>query len=257
MIKAIFIDVDGTLLSHRTHHVPESTRRSLKALRQKGIWVFVCTGRHLPELRKLPLGGVEFDGYVTLNGQLVLNGDETMLYGNPLPEPVRREIAAIFTGNELPTLLMEEKRNYINYIDALVETVQQKISSPLPRVERYEGAPIYQASIYLKNEEEGLLRARLPKDAKMVRWNNGGVDVIPASGGKAEGMKHLLRCFGLAPQEVMAFGDGDNDTDMLTFAGVGVAMGNGADCAKAAADFVTADIDDDGVEKALRHFGLL
>ena len=63
--------------------------------------------------------------------------------------------------------------------------------------------------------------------------------------------------FGLSRQEIVAFGDGNNDTDMLTFAGIGVAMGNGAACAKAAADFVTADIDDDGVEKALRNLMIL
>lgn len=251
------MDVDGTLLSHRTHCVPESTSRSLKLLWQKGIKVFVCTGRHLPELRKLPLGDVEFDGFVTLNGQLVLDREGNCLFGNPLPEPVRREIAAMFTGHELPMLLMEERRNYVNYIDELVEYVQEKISSPLPQIGCYDGAPIYQASIYLRQEQLAPLRARLPEDAKMVRWNSSGVDVIPATGGKAEGMKQLLHHFGLQPAEVMAFGDGENDTDMLSFAGIGIAMGNGAPCAKAAADYVTADIDDDGVEKALRHFALL
>lgn len=257
MMKAIFMDVDGTLLSHKSRKVPDSTVRSLKKLQQQGILVFVCTGRHLPQLHKLPLDGVAFDGFVTLNGQLVLDQAEKMLYGNPLPETVRREIAVMFTGHELPILLMEEQRNYINHIDDLVEYVQEKIASPLPQVQCYEGAPIYQASIYLKNDEEELLRDRLPADAKMVRWMSGGVDVIPTSGGKAEGMKHLLHHFGLSREEVMAFGDGDNDTDMLSFAGIGVAMGNGTDCAKAAAEFVTADIDDDGVEKALRYYGFL
>ena len=257
MVKAIFMDVDGTLLSHKTGRVPESTVRSLEKCRQMGILVFVCTGRHLTEMRKLPLGGVEFDGYVTLNGQLVLDRQERVLYGNPLPEPVRREFAAIFTENRFPLLLMEERKVYINFIDALVEQVQARISSPLPRVDSYGGGPVYQASVYLKGDEEARLKACLPAGARTVRWNDGGVDVIPATGGKAEGMKHLMAHFGLSRQEIVAFGDGNNDTDMLTFAGIGVAMGNGAACAKAAADFVTADIDDDGVEKALRNLMIL
>lgn len=257
MIKAIFMDVDGTLLSHRTHGVPKSTVRSLEMLRQKGIKVFVCTGRHLPELRKLPLGNLEFDGFVTLNGQLVLDREGNLLFGNPLPEPVRRALGELFVQHRLPMLLMEENRLYINFINGLVERVQQQISSALPQTGAYEGNPIYQASVYLENKDETLLRACLPEGARMVRWNNEGVDVISATGGKAEGMKQLLRHFGLQPGEVMAFGDGENDTDMLSFAGIGVAMGNGAPCAKVAADYVTADIDDDGVEKALRHFALL
>ena len=55
----------------------------------------------------------------------------------------------------------------------------------------------------------------------------------------------------------MAFGDGENDIDMLHYAGIGVAMGNASDLVKSNADYVTADIDDDGIEKALKHFGII
>ena len=63
--------------------------------------------------------------------------------------------------------------------------------------------------------------------------------------------------YGLAADEVMAFGDGENDLSMIELAGTGVAMGNGEACVKAAADYVTADVHEDGVSRALRHFGLL
>ena len=55
----------------------------------------------------------------------------------------------------------------------------------------------------------------------------------------------------------MAFGDGENDMEMLRFAGIGVAMGNSSDPVKAAADYVTDTVDNDGIEKALRHFGMI
>ena len=55
----------------------------------------------------------------------------------------------------------------------------------------------------------------------------------------------------------MAFGDGENDMEMLRYVGIGVAMGNASDAVKAAADYVTDTVDDDGIEKALRHFGLI
>ena len=57
--------------------------------------------------------------------------------------------------------------------------------------------------------------------------------------------------------EIMAFGDGENDIDMLQFAGVGVAMGNADEKVKAMADYVTDTVENDGIEKALRHFGLI
>ena len=58
-------------------------------------------------------------------------------------------------------------------------------------------------------------------------------------------------------EEIMVFGDGPNDAKMLSWAGIGVAMGNGVDEAKAAADYVTTSVDQDGVKNALLHFGIL
>ena len=55
----------------------------------------------------------------------------------------------------------------------------------------------------------------------------------------------------------MAFGDAENDIDMLKAVGIGVAMGNGGDCVRKIADYVTSDVDDDGIGKALRHFHVI
>jgi hydroxymethylpyrimidine pyrophosphatase-like HAD family hydrolase len=62
---------------------------------------------------------------------------------------------------------------------------------------------------------------------------------------------------GLDRSQIMAFGDGENDMDMLEYAGIGVAMGNASDKVKAVADYVTDTVDNRGIEKALRHFGLI
>ena len=78
-----------------------------------------------------------------------------------------------------------------------------------------------------------------------------------AAGGKPVGVGKMLERFGLKREESMAFGDGGNDIDMLRYAGVGVAMDNAGDDVKAAADYVTAGVDEDGVERALRHFGVI
>ena len=63
--------------------------------------------------------------------------------------------------------------------------------------------------------------------------------------------------YGISLEETMAFGDGENDMDMLKFVQVGVAMGNADEAVKTSADYVTAHIDEDGVAKALHHFGLI
>ena len=67
----------------------------------------------------------------------------------------------------------------------------------------------------------------------------------------------MARHFGLDISETMAFGDGGNDISIIRRAGTGVAMGNAGDNVKAAADYVTTSVDDDGVMNALVHFGVI
>ena len=70
-------------------------------------------------------------------------------------------------------------------------------------------------------------------------------------------IRRFMRQHGIAQSEIMAFGDGENDIQMLKFASVGIAMGNADDEVKAAADYVTDSVDENGIEKALRHFHLI
>ena len=79
MIKAVFFDIDGTLVSFKTHRVPPSTVQALERLRARGIKLFIATGRHHADLNNL--GGLAFDGYITLNGQYCYD-DRGVIYQN-------------------------------------------------------------------------------------------------------------------------------------------------------------------------------
>lgn len=135
MIKAVFFDVDGTLLSHKTRQVPESAGQSLNKLKEIGIKIFLSTGRHSLELEELPL------------------------------------------------MLVEEDRFYINFIDDIVRYAQQNISTSMPVVEEYKNGLVYQATTFLNSEEERVFRERLPKSCKFTRWSDYGVDIISTTGG--------------------------------------------------------------------------
>ena len=87
------------------------------------------------------------------------------------------------------------------------------------------------------------------KDAETVLRNLSTND-------KNKTLEAVAKAAGIAIEDTMAFGDGGNDIPILKRAGTGVAMGNALDNVKDAADYVTADIDDDGVAKALEHFGV-
>ena len=256
MIKAAFFDVDGTIYSHESKSVPESTKIALAALQQKGIKIFLATGRHFEEIDMFPVGKIPFDGYVMLTGQLCTDGDRNVIFGNAIAGKDAEYLLNAFQMKEMPIMLVEKDRLYINMVNDIVVKGQNEISSEVPEIMEYEGAPVYQIVCYGGKELEKTLAPKLP-NCKITRWCPFGIDVVSKTGGKVTGIEKMLELHNIQPEEVIAFGDGENDMEMLVFAGIGVAMGNAEAEVKAVADYVTTDIDDDGILKALQHFDIL
>ncbi len=256
MIKAAFFDVDGTVYSHESKCVPESTIEALKALRKKGIKTFLATGRHFSEIDEFPVGKIPFDGYVMLTGQLCTDGKRNVIFGNAIDGADAEYLLNEFKKKEMPVMLVEKDKLYINLVNEIVINGQAEISSPIPEVMEYKGDPVYQIICYGGKELEMELIPKLP-NCKITRWCPFGIDVISKTGGKVTGIKKMLDVHGIGQEEVIAFGDGENDIEMLQFAGIGVAMGNAEPEVKAVADYVTTDIDDDGILNALKHFEIL
>lgn len=258
MIKAIFFDIDGTLLSHRTNSVPASAVRALDALREKGVLTFIATGRHVSMLRKLrPLDGLRFDGIISLNGQYCCN-EEGVIYHCPIAGSSIAALLDYLKEDPHPCILVEADRMYINFHNALVEQVQSAIHTAMPDIgclDRGYTQPIYQAILYMSDENLAKLPA-IP-GIRLTRWNVGGADVIPEKGGKAAGIAKVLEHYGIDRSETMAFGDGENDVDMFRAVGIPIAMGSACQAAKDAAAYITGDPDEDGIWNALKHFGVL
>lgn len=256
MIKAIFFDIDGTLLSHTTGRVPESTEFAIHQLRKKGIRLFVATGRHKLEIEELPVNKLSFEGYITLNGQIYLNAYGKLTHSVPIKAADTLKMISIFERKEIPVLLVERNRMYINFVNESVCYAQEAISTPVPEVGIYRGDQIYQCIVFDDGSRVNTLIKEL-STCKMSRWNPYGVDIISKEGGKVAGIRCCLQHFHLASSEIMAFGDGENDRDMLHYAGVGIAMGNADDIVKGSADYVTESVDRDGIYAALQHYKML
>lgn len=256
MIKAAFFDVDGTLFSHKSKQVPHGTRSALEKLRAAGILCIVSTGRMIQEMDRLPMDGLTFDGYITMNGQLTLDGNRQPLYGMPVEGEAKDYALKLFRQKRVPVILVERDRLYLNFENQKVTDVQASISSGVPPVSEYTGADLYQICVYVTGNEEHILQPIAGK-CVITRWHEGGVDIIAKGGGKRTAVLRYLEENDILPEEIIAFGDGENDVGMLQLAGIGIAMGNAEEKVKLAADYVTADIDDGGIEKALIHFGLI
>lgn len=255
-IKAAFFDIDGTLLSHKLKAVPQSALDTIEQMQKKGILCVAATGRSIMEFNRLPTRGIRMDGYIALNGQLVLDQNQEILSAHPLEDSARNHLLKLFNEKDIPVLLIEKDRLYINKIDDQVRAANKAVSTPLPPVDSWSGNPVYSAIGYIPKEKEEELHALLP-EFTITRWCDQAVDLLRKGGSKQAGIEEFLKFHTIRPEETIAFGDGENDLEMLQHAGIGVAMGNAKAIIKENADYVTEDVKHDGIQKAALHFGLI
>ncbi|MDE6589773.1 MAG: Cof-type HAD-IIB family hydrolase [Oscillospiraceae bacterium] len=260
MIKAIFFDVDGTLVGFRQTQLSDQLRADLLALQAKGIKIFICSGRARQDFDSTGmLRGVKFDGYITLNGQCCFDQD-----GIYRDMPICREdltaACRVLRDNPHVAALIEENGvSYLTKIDDRVRDIFRFLHTELFDVRPPElmlEENVYQFVPLVGPEEEDLFLSVMPHCVH-TRWHPQGLDILPEGGGKTAGIRAAMERYGLTADEIMAFGDGENDMAMLELAGIGVAMGNSEERVKVLANYVTASVDEDGISQALRHFGLL
>lgn len=255
-MKACFFDIDGTLYSHRTNSVPESAVTALRRLRENGIRIAVCTGRSLEALLALPVAEIPFDAYLTLNGQLCYDADRNIFAGTPIPGEDLEILTIMFLAERIPLVMKDEQGAVINVVNDRVIRTQEDADEAVPEQGFRVDGNIYQISAFVDQEQKQLLKGVLDH-CDITSWHKNGIDIVAKGSGKDVGIRRYISLNGIKREETMAFGDAENDIRMLKFAGTGVAMGNATGAAKAAADYVTSDIDDDGIARALEHFGLL
>ena len=115
---------------------------------------------------------------------------------------------------------------------------------------------IYQCMCFVdENEEKEILKV-MPHCIS-ARWHPLFCDISPLGGTKQHGIDEFLKYYHINLEETMAFGDGGNDIPMLKHVAISIAMGNANDEVKTVADYVTDDVEHDGITKALKHFQLL
>ncbi|PJM72627.1 hydrolase [Bifidobacterium primatium] len=261
-IKAVFFDIDGTLTSFTTHEVPQSTKDAIEALKAKDIKVFIATGRSPTQMGIVTARlGIDFDGYMTMTGQYCFDDNGFLKTHDIDKTDLRIFLDYLAAHPEVGANFAESDYVYFNQITPKIREQYAGLGATAPSLVIDDPArtlehPTFQFSAFVDESEEERIVAMLP-GCRSVRWHPSFCDFIPADGGKPAGIKAFMELYGFSREETMAFGDGGNDADMLAYAGIGVAMGSGGDKAKAAADYITASVDDDGILKALRHFDVL
>lgn len=260
MIKAIFFDVDGTLVSFRQTQLSDQLRADLLSLQAKGIKIFICSGRAQQDFASTGmLRDVEFDGYITLNGQHCFDRDGVYRDVTICREDLGAACRVLRDNPHLAALIEENGVSYLTKIDDRVRDIFRFLHTELFELKPPEVMledKVYQFVPLVGPEEEDLFLSVMPH-CNHTRWHPKGLDILPKGGGKGTGIRAAMERYGLTEDEIMAFGDGENDMVMLELAGIGVAMGNAEEPVKALADYVTASVEENGISQALRHFGLL
>jgi Cof subfamily protein (haloacid dehalogenase superfamily) len=257
-IKAVFFDIDGTIFSLKTKSIPKSTRRAIKNLREKGIKVIVATGRSINDLNHIK--NIEFDGFLTFNGGYCVTVDGQVMFRKIINPADIKKLIDYSEESDVSFSLMYEDSVRISHESPKVLELYNHVDIPVPPVvdkENLDLENVLQVNVFIDPDtEESFMREIMPNSLSS-RWTPLFADVNPGGVSKQGGVEYFCTYFNIDLFETMAFGDGGNDISMLKAVKIGVAMGNAGDNVKEIADFITEDVDNHGIEKALIHFGLL
>lgn len=262
MIKALFFDIDGTLVSFETHEIPASTIEALTAAKAQGIHIFIATGRPriiINNLSALQERGL-IDGYITMNGSYCFVEDE-VIYKSAIPREDVKALLDFCTAEGHACIVVGEHDICVCHPNELVKQIFHdflKVQTfPVKSPEEVlQSGEVFQMTPFITEEEEKAVLPSIPH-CETGRWFPAFSDITACGNTKQRGIDEIIRRFGIRLEETMAFGDGGNDISMLRHAGIGVAMGNAKEDVKAAADYVTTSVDDDGIARALKHFGII
>ncbi|EPU76515.1 TPA: HAD-IIB family hydrolase [Streptococcus agalactiae] len=277
-IKAVFFDIDGTLLNDRKN-VQKSTIKAIRNLKDQGILVGLATGRG-PSFVQPFLENLGLDFAVTYNGQYIYSRSE-IIYTNQLSKTTvyrliryagarRREISLGTASGLLGSGIIGLGTSRLGQIvSSLVprkwaKAIERSFKHFIRRIKPQNidslmvilREPIYQVVLVATEGESERIQKQFPR-VKLTRSSPYSMDVISEGQSKVKGIERVGQCYGFDLSEVIAFGDSDNDIEMLSQVGIGVAMGNASQQVKENARYTTADNNDDGISKALAHYGLI
>lgn len=254
--KVIFFDVDGTLIDYKSGKISDSTKLAIQKLNENGIHVVAATGRPLSMCQELNLIGI--DTFITANGAYVKNENE-VIYKSVLDKQIVKDIGQFARKNGQAVSYFTEKLNMNGiYNQNTLLALQQTLSlKEYPEFDKdILDKEIYLMCLYGNNKTISLYREKFPH-LKFQQWHPYIANVLQKNISKSIAAKSILNYFGYSSSEAIAFGDGENDIDLLQLTDLGVAMGNGSQKLKEIADFVTKDCAKDGIMYALKKFAII
>ncbi len=261
-MKLLFFDIDGTLLPDSAHAVPQSAIDAIIKAKQAGHQIFINTGRtrvFVPEAVKQ----VQPDGYLCACGASIYLHGETVFH-NTVPRQRAIEVVKKLRAMQLACCFEAEHTFYFDRCNTafMHQKVQQLYAFLTPyRTDVGETFPenfTFQKFMVYNVEKQQIedVRTMLGDDFHAIAYENGALEVVQSSFSKGSAMQWIAKNLRMTINDCYAFGDSENDFEMLSTAGHAVAMGNATPQIKALCEFVTTSILEDGIANALAHYQL-
>lgn len=261
MKKAVFFDVDGTLWNWKME-IPESTVKAIRKLRENGHYAFICSGRSRSNIRSKNLLDIGFDGVVASCGTHIDFHKETVFEVLLTTEQITHALDTL-KKHHMPVVLEGPKYIYVNPDDFLEDPyvihLRKELGEDLLEIPD-DASQIFinKMSTEVGDADAAAFIRDMGEDFDIILHETDQIlEINPKGYSKATGIQKVCEILGIDREDTYAFGDSENDLEMLEYVAHGVAMGNAAERAKGAAEYVTKDLEEDGIEHGLRHYGLI
>ncbi|WP_163651677.1 sugar-phosphatase [Listeria sp. PSOL-1] len=266
MYKLVAIDIDGTLLNDK-HEITSEVKNAIQKAKALGVKIVLCTGRPLVGVQQY-LSDLELreegDYVISFNGAMVQDTfTKRVLSHLTLNYQDLKEIYHFSESAKLHMHFFDEKTLYTPNRHIGKYTVGEAYLTGAQLVfQEIENTPtdLIMSKAMLIDEpdilEAGILKipASFHQKYHLVRSAPHYLEILNKEATKGNAVKQLAMSLGIERSEVMCIGDQENDTSMIAYAGLGVAMGNAIPEIKAKADFITASNNESGVAVAIQKY---
>lgn len=245
VLKAVALDLDGTLLNSRRTIGPHSLAMIEEAVRQ-GWKVIIATARPVRSIRQFLPSWFEDFYWAACNGAWILKGGR-VLERVEIPHRIAVGLIRVLRKRGLPVMIEAEDKLFTD------EALPASFIGQHYKLDELGGGDVCKVLVRSRSQEQvDLVRSLTPAVCADVVTDDGSlVQIAHKDCNKLNAVARILSAEGLGLDSVIAFGDDANDIPLVAGAGCGVAMGNATAALKAVADHVTATNDEDGVGKFL------
>lgn len=259
MRKAIFFDIDGTLWDEYMR-IPQSTIEAVGAFQASGGYTFICTGRSRSNIRSKELLEMGFDGIIAACGTHIEFGDAKIFEQLMTSQEVEHALAVIKQYG-MSVVLEGPKYTYVDEAafldDPYVIHLRKELGEDVKTIEGSKTYEINKLSAVLNGADFNEVKDAFGASFDVIRHSEELLEIVPAGHSKATGIKRVCETLEIAQENTYAFGDSANDIEMLQLVAHGIAMGNGSEAVKEAAEYVTTDIHEDGIYNGLKYYDLI